>query len=100
MERQHQVIVEQHNMEQVYYNKYFAELLIDRRPPPAVDSTAFNPNLPDSLQTKGKKKGLKGLFKNLFKGNQSTATDSTSLDLSAVPDDTENDEGTTEEGGI
>ena len=51
-------IDDQHNMEQVYYNKYFAELLIDRRPPPAVDSTAFNPNLPDSLQTKGKKKGL------------------------------------------
>ncbi len=52
------------NAEQDYYNKYFGELLVDRRPPAPptpIDTVANQTTVPDSLQTN--KKGLGGLFK-------------------------------------
>lgn len=93
-------INDQHNVEQMYYNKYFAELLIDKSPPPKTEAPSADVNLPDSLQTKKK---VGGFFKNLFKGKKNkAAADSTNLNQNAVPDDTQTDtgdEGTEEEEG-
>ncbi len=73
------------NVEQEYYNKYYGEKLIDRRPKPdpqaiqAADSLANA--VPDSLQDK--KFSFKGLFKK--KKNQS---DSTQVETETPLDDT------------
>lgn len=89
-------IDDSHNMEQVYYNKYFAELLVDRRPPPQVDSTKIKSLLPDSLQ---QKKGMKGLFKNIFKKKNKSASDSTAVDPVLLEEDATEEEEPKEEGG-
>jgi len=83
------------NMEQVYYNKYFAELFIDKRPPVQPDSLQNKTAVPDSLQTE--KKGIKGFFKNLFKKKKKVESDSTSVDPSLLDDATIPEETTEEE---
>lgn len=57
------------NVEQLYYNKYFAEKFIDRRPEPTpqVADTLSNVEQPDSLQ---RKSPLKGLFNKKKKKQQ------------------------------
>lgn len=82
------------NVEQLYYNKYFADRLIDNRPlpkPNPVDSLAGN--IPDSLQTK------ESFFKGLFKKKKKGKVEETEQDT--LPEDTteEPSEGTTEEEG-
>ncbi len=62
------------NVEQEYYNKYFGEKFIDRRPKPDLEAVQLADSLsnvvPDSLQEKGF--SFKGLFKK--KRNQSDST--------------------------
>ncbi len=73
------------NVEQEYYNKYYGEKLIDRRPKPDPQSIQVADSLanavPDSLQ--GKKFSFKGLFKK--KKNES---DSTQVETEIPPEDT------------
>lgn len=71
------------NVEQEYYNKYFGEKLIDKRPtpepmaPPQLDSLALA-SASDTVQRKGLP--FKGLFKRKNK------SDSTAIDNSAIDD--------------
>ncbi|UXX80019.1 hypothetical protein N7E81_02720 [Reichenbachiella carrageenanivorans] len=51
-----------HNQEQVYYNKYYGELFIDKRPLPS-EKTPEDEQLDESDTTQVKRKGLGGLFK-------------------------------------
>ncbi|MEO9484853.1 MAG: hypothetical protein ABJG47_15445 [Ekhidna sp.] len=83
------------NVEQEYYNKYFGEKLVDRRPKPepvpiATDSLG-NP-LADSVQTK--EPFFKGLFKKKKKDNQAPAEE----DLESTTPSDESEEATEEEG--
>lgn len=87
---------DQHNMEQVYYNKYFGEYLVDKRPPVLADSLQNKLDLPDSLR-----KEKKGFFKNLFKKKSKTESDSTAVDPQLLKEDSEVDDSEEEgEGGI
>lgn len=63
------------NVEQEYYNKYYGEMFIDKRPKPEpapVDSLA-NATLPDSLVAEEKGPFLKGLFKKKKNTSDTTA---------------------------
>lgn len=51
-----------HNQEQVYYNKYYGELFIDKRPLP-TEKSPEDEQLEESDTTQVKRKGLGGLFK-------------------------------------
>ncbi|MEL6560554.1 MAG: hypothetical protein AAFQ94_20350 [Bacteroidota bacterium] len=84
---------DQHNMEQVYYNKYFGEYLVDRRPPPQPDTLQNQVDLPDSLQKK-----KKGFFKNLFKKKNKAVSDSTAVDPELLEEDPVDEDENTEEG--
>ncbi|MGB3464273.1 MAG: hypothetical protein WBA74_03350 [Cyclobacteriaceae bacterium] len=89
------------NMEQIYYNKYFGEYLVDRAGMARRDSLAKRQanTIPDSLDTSENKK--KGFFKNLFKKKNKNPSDSTAVDpmlLEEDPEDT-SEETTEEEGG-
>lgn len=64
------------NVEQQYYNKYFAQRLVDTRPlpepKPVLADSLTTEVLPDSVQTK---KGLKGLFKKKKREEDTEAAD-------------------------
>ncbi|WP_424964237.1 hypothetical protein [Ekhidna sp.] len=81
------------NVEQLYYNKYFAERLVDNRPPKPkpVAADSLSGNTPDSLQTK--EPFFKGLFKKKKKDNVEETEEG------SLPEETveEPSEGTTEE---
>lgn len=86
------------NMEQIYYNKYLGEYLVDKAGMARRDSLrkkAAAAALPDSLNTTGKEK--KGFFKNLFKKKNKNQADSTAKDPVLPPEET--GEANTEEEG-
>ena len=75
------------NVEQLYYNKYFADRLIDTKPRPEpkragiMDQQSTNPQSDSTATDKGA--GLKGLFKRKNRAN----TESSDLEEEAMEDD-------------